>query len=248
MRILLAESNVTIALQTAQMLMMAQIVVDTVDTGSGALDFIKHYEYDALLIDLALPDMAAWEVLRRLRKAAIDLPVVVLSSLSDPAGRIKAFDHGADDVVAMPVESAELIARVQAIVRRANGYSHSILEVGTVALDLASRSLLVHGRPVHLTVKEFALIALLMQRRDKIVSKETFLSHLYGGLEEPEIKIIDVLICKVRRELAAAGAGDVIGTVWGCGYILRDRATITRAYSGGPSVACAHAILTHQAA
>jgi two-component system cell cycle response regulator CtrA len=231
-----------------QTLTSAQFVVDTVDTGNGALDLIKHYEYDALLTNFTLPDMDACELLRRLRRAGIDMPVLVLSGLSNTTGRVEAFDHGADDVVSMPVESAELVARVQAVVRRANGHSHSILQIGALELDLVSHSLLVHGRPVRLTGKEFALLTLLMQRRDRIISKESFLSHLYGGLEEPDIKIIDVFICKVRRKLAEAGADNVIDTIWGCGYTLRDGGSINHIHSDGPGIAHRHELLRTQAA
>jgi two-component system cell cycle response regulator CtrA len=248
MRLLLAESNVKTALDAAQMLMASQIVVDTTDTGASALNLIKHYDYDALLVNFTLADMNACEVLRRLRKTGSNLPVLVLSGLSETTDRVKAFEHGADDVVSMPVENAELVARVQAIVRRTNGYSHSILQIGALVLDLANHSLLVHGQPVHLTCKEFAVLSLLMQRRDKIISKDSFLSHLYGGLEEPEIKIVDVFICKVRRKLARAGADNVIGTIWGSGYILRDRATTSHADSGELSISCTHEILASLAA
>ena len=248
MHILLAESNLPAALWASKTLRSSRTVVDSTDTGSGALHLLRQYEYDALLINFTLPDMDACELLRRLRRASIDVPVLVLFSLSNTTGRVKAFDNGADEVISMPIEGSELVARVQAVVRRANGYSHSILRIGALELNLTSRTLHVHGQPVHMTRQEFAILALLMERRDRIISKESFLSHLYGGLDEPDIKIIDVFICKVRRKLSNAGADNVINTVWGCGYILRDSAFVSLGFSDGLSVACLDEILTPQAA
>ena len=122
-----------------------------------------------------------------------------------------------------PSTRTSLVARIQAIVRRSKGFAHSRLEVGGITMDLAAREVSVEGRPVALTSKEYAILELLVLRRGAVLSKENFLDHLYGGIDEPDAKIIDVFICKLRKKLAGAGADSLIGTVWGRGYIVRDQ-------------------------
>ena len=113
---------------------------------------------------------------------------------------------------------------MKAIVRRSKGYSQPTLRVGALQLNLESREVMVSGEPVHLTGKEYAMLELMVLRKGTVLTKEAFLNHLYGGMDEPEVKIIDVFICKLRKKLAAAGAGEIIGTVWGRGYTVRDQA------------------------
>ncbi len=129
---------------------------------------------------------------------------------------------GADDFISKPFDKAELVARMQAVVRRSKGYSQPTLRVGSLQLNLDSREVLVDGKPVHLTGKEYSILELLVLRKGMVLTKEAFLNHLYGGMDEPEMKIIDVFICKLRKKLALAGAGQLIGTVWGRGYMMRD--------------------------
>jgi two-component system cell cycle response regulator CtrA len=169
-----------------------------------------------------LPDMEGYEVVRRLRSARIETPVLILSGLTRPQAKVRGFGMGADDYITKPFDQQELIARIQAIVRRAKGFSQPTLTVGPLTLNLGSREVLVEGRNVHLTGKEYAVLELLTLRKGVVLTKEAFLNHLYGGMDEPEVKIIDVFICKLRKKLAQAGASDLIGTVWGRGYVLRD--------------------------
>ena len=137
---------------------------------------------------------------------------------------MRAFGVGADDVVCKPYDPAELQARLQAIMRRSKGYSQPVLALGTLQLSLDSREVTVAGQPVHLTGKEYAILELLVMRKGMVLTKEAFLNHLYGGMDEPEMKIIDVFICKLRKKLAEAGAPNLIGTIWGRGYMIRDTA------------------------
>jgi len=197
-------------------------VVDDVDNGEEALDLVKHYDYDIVLLDLMLPDIEGYEVVRRMRAARVDTPVLVLSALSRPQAKVRALGAGADDYLAKPFDRDELLARVQAIVRRSKGFSQPMLRVGSLQLNLDSREVMAGGTPVHLTGKEYAILELLVLRKGMVLTKEAFLNHLYGGIDEPEMKIIDVFICKLRKKLALAGAEDLIGTVWGRGYMLRD--------------------------
>lgn len=222
MRALLVEEAGTRQSAVAMLLRSGRLVVDQAETGEEALELARHYDYDVVLLDLDLPDMDGYEVVRRMRAGRIDIPVVVLSSTSRPQAKVRAFELGADDLVTKPFDPAELFARIQAVVRRSKGYSRPTLEVGSILLNLDSREVTVNGQPIHLTAKEYAILELLMLRKGIVLSKETFLNHLYGGLDEPEMKIIDVFVCKLRKKLAQAGADGLVGTIWGCGYVMRD--------------------------
>jgi two-component system, cell cycle response regulator CtrA len=228
MRALIVEQEFAAARELASILKSAGGVVDQVDSGEEAVELVKHYDYDIILLELLLPDIEGYEVVRRIRGLHVEIPVIILSGLSRPQGKVKAFGLGADDFITKPYDSAELLARVQAIVRRSKGFSHAALEVGPLVVNIDRHEVTVHGKPVHLTSKEYSILELLVLRRGMALTKEAFLNHLYGGLDEPEIKIIDVFICKLRKKLAQAGAEGFIGTIWGRGYILRQP---TQSYS-----------------
>ena len=221
MRVLLVEQDITLSRGIAGTLKGSGAIVDQADTGEEALELSKHYDYDIVLIDLLLPAIDGYEVVRRMRAARNDTPVLALSGLARADARIRAFAVGADDVLSKPFEMGELSARVQAIVRRSKGYSQPTLRIGGLVLNLDSRDVTVDSNPVHLTGKEYAILELLVLRKGMVLTKEAFLNHLYGGLDEPEVKIIDVFICKLRKKLAQAGADQLISTVWGRGYMLR---------------------------
>ncbi len=204
------------------MLKSSNAVVDQAETGEEALELVRHYDYDIVVLDLMLPDMEGYEVVRRMRASRLDVPVLILSGLTRPQAKVKGLGMGADDYITKPFDKAELIARMQAIVRRSKGFSQPTLRIGPLQLNLDSREVLVAGRQVHLTGKEYAILELLVLRKGMVLTKEAFLNHLYGGMDEPEMKIIDVFICKLRKKLAQAGADGLIGTVWGRGYMLRE--------------------------
>jgi two-component system cell cycle response regulator CtrA len=224
MRVLLVEDDITAARGVVLMLKSGGAVVDTADTGEEALELVKHYDYDIVLLDLMLPDMEGYEVVRRMRAGRLNTPVLILSGLARPQAKVKGFGAGADDYITKPFDRAELLARMQAIVRRSKGYAQPTLRVANLQLNLDSREVTAGGVPVHLTGKEYAILELLVLRKGMVLTKEAFLNHLYGGMDEPEMKIIDVFICKLRKKLAQAGAEQLIGTVWGRGYMLRDPA------------------------
>ena len=193
------------------------------DLGEEGLDLGKLYDYDLILLDLNLPDLHGYDVLRRLRMARIETPVLILSGMSEPDNKVKGLGYGADDYLTKPFVKAELIARIHAIVRRSKGHPESIIRTGKLAVNLNSRTIEVDGQPIHLTGKEYGVLELLSLRKGTTLTKEMFLNHLYGGMDEPELKIIDVFICKLRKKLAAATGGDnYIETVWGRGYVLRE--------------------------
>ena len=222
MRVLLVEDELIAARGVSIMLKAAGAVVDHSETGEEAIELARHYEYDIVLLDIALPDIDGYEVVRRLRSMRDDTPVLVLSGLTRPQVKVRVLGLGADDFINKPYDKAELLARMQAVVRRSKGFSQPTLRMGPVELNLDSRDVWVDGRQVHLTGKEYSILELLVLRKGMVLTKEAFLNHLYGGMDEPEVKIIDVFICKLRKKLAQAGADGMIGTVWGRGYMVRD--------------------------
>ncbi len=224
MRVLLIEDDLTAARGLSIMLKAGGAVVDQADTGEESLELVRHYDYDIVLLDLMLPDMEGYEVVRRMRAARIDTPVLIISGLTRPQAKVKGLAMGADDFLTKPFDKAELQARIQAVVRRSKGFSQPTLRVGPLLLNLDSREVTVDGRIVHLTGKEYAILELLVLRKGMVLTKEAFLNHLYGGMDEPEMKIIDVFVCKLRKKLAMAGGDNLIGTVWGRGYMIREPA------------------------
>jgi two-component system cell cycle response regulator CtrA len=223
MRILLVEDDPATAESVTLMLQSADMVVDATDLGEDGLEIGKLYDYDLIILDLMLPDMDGLEVLRRLRNARVHTPVLILSGLAESDMKVKGLGIGADDYLTKPFNKDELLARIQAIVRRSKGHSASVIRTGKLAVNLDAHTVDVDGRPVHLTGKEYGILELLSLRKGTTLTKDMFLNHLYGGMDEPELKIIDVFICKLRKKLAAATDGaNYIETVWGRGYVLRD--------------------------
>lgn len=223
MRVLLIEDDPTTARSVELALASEGIICDTADLGEEGLEIGKLYDYDIILLDLMLPDIDGYEVLLRLRSAKVKIPILILSGLSAVDQKIKGLGFGADDYLTKPFNRGELIARIQAIVRRSKGHSESVIRFDQVAINLDTRSVEVAGNIVHLTNKEYAILELLAMRKGTVLTKEMFLNHLYGGMDEPEIKIIDVFVCKLRKKLAdASGGTNYIETVWGRGYMLKD--------------------------
>jgi two-component system cell cycle response regulator CtrA len=223
MRVLLVEDDASTAKSIELMLKSEGYIVDTTDLGEDGLDLGKIYDYDIIILDLMLPDMDGYEVLKRLRASKIATPILILSGLNELDNKLKGLGFGADDYLTKPFDKRELIARLQAIVRRSQGHSQSVIKTGRVNVNLDTRTVDVEGKPLHLTGKEYGIIELLSLRKGTTLTKEMFLNHLYGGMDEPEVKIIDVFICKLRKKLANLTEGDnYIETVWGRGYVLRD--------------------------
>ncbi len=223
MRILLVEDDPATAKSIEMMLSHANLNVYTTDLGEEGIDLAKLYDYDLILLDLGLPDMHGHDVLRQLRIARVETPILILSGADDTDNKVKGFGYGADDYLTKPFHRDELVARIHAIIRRSKGHSQSVIRTGKVAVNLDAKTVEAAGLPVHLTGKEYQMLELLSLRKGTTLTKEMFLNHLYGGMDEPELKIIDVFICKLRKKLAQATDGDnYIETVWGRGYVLRD--------------------------
>ena len=223
MRALLIEDDASLAQSIELMLRSESIVSYTTDTGEEGVDLAKLYDYDVILLDLNLPDMSGYDVLRRMRVAKVETPVLILSGMGGIEDKVKGLSQGADDYVVKPFHRDELIARINAIVRRSKGHAQAVVTVGDLTLNLDSKTVEVSGTRVHVTGKEYQMLELLMLRQGTTLTKEMFLNHLYGGMDEPELKIIDVFICKLRKKLSnASGGQNWIETVWGRGYVVRD--------------------------
>lgn len=223
MRILLVEDDPTMAESVERMLKRADLNTYVTESGEEAVELAKLYDYDLVVLDLTLPDIDGYDVMRRLRIARVETPVLILSGLSAQDDKLKGFGCGADDYLTKPFHKDELIARIHAIIRRSRGHAQSIIRTGKIAVNLDTKTVEAAGHPVHLTGKEYQMLELLSLRKGSTLTKEMFLNHLYGGMDEPEVKIIDVFICKLRKKMALATEGEnYIETVWGRGYVLRD--------------------------
>ncbi|AKR48122.1 MULTISPECIES: response regulator transcription factor [Acetobacter] len=222
MRILLLENNFTSSQAIFSALTKTSFSVDMVQCDQEVVELLRNYDYGLAILHLQHPDIYGYDILTTLRSLKLTTPVIIISPVNTSEVKTKAFAAGADDYLIDPFDSTELIARIQAILRRAHGYAHPIAQIGDLTVNLNSHTVMVNNQPIHLTGKEFAILELLVLRKGIAQTKETFLNHLYGGRDEPDIKIIDVFICKLRKKLQAAGVGNLISTVWGRGYILND--------------------------
>ena len=221
MRVLLIEDEPNTAKAIELMLGTEGLNVYTTDLGEEGLDLGTLYDYDIILLDLNLPDMHGYDVLKKLRVSRVATPVLILSGINETDSKVRSFGFGADDYVTKPFHREELIARIQAVVRRSKGHSQAIVHTGKLAVNLDAKTVEVGGSRLHLTGKEYAILELLTLRKGTTLTKDMFLSHLYGGMDEPELKIIDVFICKLRKKLSLACEGEnYIETVWGRGYSL----------------------------
>jgi len=228
MRVLLIEDDSATAQSIELMLKSDSFNVYTTDLGEEGIDLGKIYDYDIILLDLNLPDMSGFEVLRSLRVSKVKAPILILSGLAGIEDKVRGFGFGADDYMTKPFHKDELVARIHAIVRRCRGHAQSVIQTGNLIVDLDTKKVEVNGMRVHLTGKEYQMLELLSLRKGTTLTKEMFLNHLYGGMDEPESKIVDVFICKLRKKLASASGGnEFIETVWARGYVLSEPTAAT---------------------
>ena len=223
MRVLLIEDDSATAQSIELMLKSESFNVYTTDLGEEGIDLGKIYDYDIILLDLNLPDLSGFAVLRKLRVSKVKSPVLILSGLAGIEDKIQGLGFGADDYMTKPFHKDELVARLRAIVRRSRGHAQSVINTDDLCVNLDTKTVEINGTRVHVTGKEYQMLELLALRKGTTLTKEMFLSHLYGGMDEPEMKIVDVFICKLRKKLAnASGGRDYIETVWGRGYVMRE--------------------------
>lgn len=223
MRVLIASDDIFTIASIKLALAKEKVRYDTTGLAEDGLQMAGLYDYDIILLDLTPPDIEGYKMLQRLRAAQIDTPILILSGRGECDQRVKFLRSGADDFLTKPFDNAELLARIQAIVRRSNGHSQSTIRTGKLVVNLATRVVSVDDQPVNLTNREYAILELLSLRKGTTVTREMFLNQLYGGIDEPELKTMDVFVCKLRKKLArATGGNHYIEAVWGHGYVLRD--------------------------
>lgn len=229
MHILLIENDSRTAADIQMMLRSEKCVCEVTDCGEDGLQLAQlNYEYDIIILNLMLSDIDGYTVLRRLRAAKITTPVIVLSSLSGMDNEIKCFSLGADDYLLKPFDKRVLFSRIQTIVRRAHGFDKPIITIGAFSIDLNMKEVIVGGRPFSCTPKEYCILELLVLKKGKTISKQSFLNHLYDGLldEPPQLKTIDIFVCRIRKKLNTIFpdvyplVGSYIQTDRGRGYFL----------------------------
>jgi two-component system cell cycle response regulator CtrA len=246
MRVLIIEDDAATAKLMELMLKSENFNVFVTDLGEEGVDLAKLYDYDLITLDLNLPDISGYDVLKALRASKIRTPVIIVSGMSGIYDKVKGLGFGADDYVTKPFHKDELIARIHAVVRRAKGHAQSVVEIGGgLVVNFDAKCVDVNGSRIHLTAKEYLMMELLALRKGATLTKEAFLNHLYGGMDEPDLKIIDVFICKLRRKLVLASISaefpqgkSYIQTVWGRGYRLAEEHELLPAISS-PSIAAA---------
>jgi len=182
-----------------------------------AIELAKIYDYDIMVLSMHMP--GGKNVIRELRANRINTPIMVIMEDTAPEKTADILSYGADDVMQIPLAPVELSARLTAIIRRSKGHAQSIINTGKITVNLDAKTVEVSGKPVHLTGKEYQMLELFSLRKGMTLAKEVFLDHLYGGMDEPKLKIIDVFVCRLRKKLSEATQdGSYIKTVWGRGY------------------------------
>jgi two-component system, cell cycle response regulator CtrA len=226
MRVLLIEDDSATAQSIELMLESESFNVYATHLGEEGIDLGKLYDYDIVLLDLNLPDMSGFQVLWSLRVSKVKTPILILSGLAGIQDKVKGLGFGADDYMTKPFHKNELVARIHAIVRRSKGHAQSVIQTGDLVVNLDTKMVEIKTEPVCLTAKEYKMLELLALRKGTPITKEMFLNHLYGGMDEPTQKIVDVFVCKLRKKLARASNGkDYIDTIRGHGYVLREPAS-----------------------
>jgi two-component system cell cycle response regulator CtrA len=223
MRVLLIEDDSATAQSIELMLKSEKFNIYATDLGEEGIDLGKIYDYDIILLDLNLPDMSGFEVLRSLRVSKVKTPILILSGLAGIDDKVRGLGFGADDYMTKPFHKDELVGRIHAIVRRSRGHAQSVINIGDLCVNLDAKTVEINGARIYLTAKEYQILELLSLRKGTTLTKDMILNHLYGGMDEPEMKIVDVFICKLRKKLTtAAGGKEFIETVWGRGYVVRE--------------------------
>ena len=223
MRILLVEDNPRLGPMLARGLRDEGNVVELAATGKDAIDSAALAAFDAIVLDLMLPDIDGFGVLDRLRKSGNDTPVLVLTARDQLGDRVAGLDKGADDYLVKPFEFDELLARLRALVRRSKrAGSTSVLAIADLELDTQAKLARRGGAEIVLSAREYAILECLALRKGRVVSRETLLDSVYDGDELPESNVLEVYIAALRRKIDKDAAVKLIHTRRGLGYVLSE--------------------------
>lgn len=218
MRILIAEDDSTLAEALQFSLRQAGYAVDWINNGVFADHALGSEVFDLLILDLGLPKIDGFEVLRRLRKRNSQLAVLILSGREDPREKVQGLDLGADDYLVKPFSLNELHARVRALLRRSSGDTRPQLVQGKLQFDTVKRTVMLDGKPLTLSLPELGVLEVLLHRAGRVVSKEQLIEHLYSYENNVSHNAIEVYVHRLRKKIE--GAGVTIRTAYGLGYVL----------------------------
>lgn len=221
MRILVVEDSEKLRRAIQFALRKAGYVVDGTGDGEEGLWFAESNDYDAILLDLMLPGLDGLTVLRRMRDGGRDTPVLILTVKSEVADRVAGLRVGADDYLTKPFAFDELLARVEALVRRRYGNKRSVLRVGELEVDTGARKVRHLGHDIPLTPREYRLLELLVRRAGEVVSRTEIEEHIYGDAAEVFSNTVESAISTLRRKLETPGGATLIHTRRGLGYVLK---------------------------
>jgi two-component system OmpR family response regulator len=219
-KVLVAEDERKIAAMVRKGLEAAGFVVDVCHDGNDALALVGTHPFDALVLDILLPGRDGLSVLRLLRERRNPVPVLLLTARSSPGERVEGLNLGADDYVAKPFYTDELVARLHAILRRHAGDPVSVLRAGEVMVNLLTREATVHGRAVELTTREFALLTCLLRSPGRVFTRTQICEQVWNYHHDPGTNLVDVYIQRLRRKLEDVGERPLVETVRGVGYRL----------------------------
>ena len=224
MRILIIDDETALLSQLKRLLEQQRYMVATAESGEKGLDLIFETPFDAIILDIMMPGMDGLTLLKQVRDAGIDTPVLMLTAKGDTEDRVTGLDLGADDYLPKPFSSEELLARVRALLRRAGSRSTPVLEVLDLQLDTVSRQITKAGLPVDLTPREFSILEFLLYNKNRAVSRFSLAEHVWGDDFDPfsMSNFMDVHIKNLRRKIGDSGQGRIIRTVRGVGYIVKD--------------------------
>jgi DNA-binding response OmpR family regulator len=223
-RILIADDDYSLLEQLQHILTSQRYIVETVMDGEKALDELFDALFDLIILDIMMPKIDGLTVLEEVRKAGIDTPVLMLTAKGDVANRVRGLDLGADDYLAKPFSSDELLARVRALLRRSGGQCESALQVQGLELDTVSRKVTMSGKPVDLTPREFSILEFLLHNKNRVVSRFSLAEHVWGDDFDPfsMSNFMDVHIKNLRQKIGDSGRGKIIRTIRGIGYSVGD--------------------------
>lgn len=222
MRILVVEDEKRLANFIKNGLEEQKYSVDVANDGQNAEYLAMTNDYDLIILDILLPKKNGWEVCESLRNSDVDTPIIMLSALNEVSDRIKGLDRGADDYIAKPFVIAELVARVNAMLRRAHKVTQPVVKIRDLELDIATRKISRSGEEIQLTNKEFALLEYLILNKNKVVTRTMISEHVWDIHFDAGSNVIDVIINFLRKKIDMEGQAKLIHTIRGSGYMLKD--------------------------